>query len=249
MNRRLGLVGLLLAGACGDEGDFEPVELMGVYANSFGREIVITEDRWADFTIRDVDNFANRVIFETTLPGQTRPIFGRIVWTEPDGRGAFFYCFEVSSAATIEVAREAQVSVDASNPRAGGCGEFPWAQAWPAVDIRGDYLDDTGARHTVTATVWRRPEGELALVAWENERSYAVLQNPADHPTDPGRHRRVEWVLAEGDRTFFCDVVAGLATAAGAYTSTRTADRSDPLAGGCNDGPWGRLEPLGLPLD
>lgn len=238
--------------ACGDEGfvdDGEPFELTGVYANSFNQELILTQTTWGIYDIIESNNFSNRVVFRVQLPSSEAPVYGRIIYTEPDRRGGFFYCFEVSSTDSLSVARNAQVTVDASDPARGGCGDFPWAQAWPAVAIRGDYtLDDE--LHTITATAWQRPQERLRIVAWDNDRRYGVAQNPSDAPVHPSRYRLIEWVPAETQREdgtrawWVCDTRDGFPTAAATYSSTTAADRSDPASGGCRGGPWDRIEPL-----
>jgi len=235
-----------VAAGCGDEvGPGGPFELVGVYANSFNQEVVITEAQWGSFEIRGYDNFANRMVFEAELERGEPPIFGRIVWTERDARGAFYYCFEVSSASTLAVARDAAARADATDPANGGCGDFPWARAWRAVDIRGTYETEPGVQHTVTATVWRRPDVELDIVAWENPREYLVARNPPDADSNPDRYRLVEWTSAEVDGAWFvCDVREDYPTAEAAYTSSIAADRRDPATGGCGGAPWHRLNPL-----
>lgn len=236
---------LAVVAACGDEDDGAggPFELVGVYADSFARELVLTPSRWGDFSIIESDNRSNRLLFEALLSGATAPVYGRIVWTEPAEDGRFFYCFEVSSADSLDVARDARVQVDASDPARRGCGDFAWAQAWPAVDIRGRYVASTGDIHTVTATVWMRGEYELlGLAAWENDRAYVVAQNASNAVTEPNRYRLVEWAPADVDGEWFvCDVETGFETARAAYTSTLTADRADPASGGCRGEPWIRL--------
>lgn len=232
------------ATACGAEsGDGGPFELVGVYANSFSEELVLTPTRWGDFSILESDNRSNRLLFEALLPGETAPVYGRIVWTEPAGDGRFFYCFEVSAADSLEAARDARVQVDASDPARRGCGDFAWAQAWPAVDIRGRYVASSGDVHTVTATVWMRGDDELlGLAAWDNELSYVVAQNASNALVEPDRYRLVEWVPANVEGEWFvCDVATGFETARAAYTSTLTADRTDPGSGGCRGDPWVRL--------
>lgn len=236
------VLGLATPG-CGDEAG-GPFELQGVYADSFSRELVLTPTRWADFSIVEYDNWANLVIFETTLANESNAIYGRIIWTEPARAGGFFYCFEVSRADSLDVARNARASADASDPARAGCGDFPWAQAWPAVDIRGRYRASTGDLHAVTATIWRRGESELlGLAAWENERSYLVAQNASNSDVEPNRYRLVEWEPAEVEgEWYYCDVQTGFRTAQAAYTSTVSADRTDPASGGCRGRPWVRLE-------
>jgi len=237
-----------LGAGCGDEGDFdgEPLEVAGAFANSFSEELVITTKRWGPYDVLEYDNFTNRVVFRTRPLDGSEPVFGRIVYTEPERRGSFFYCFEVTSTSSLEVARTAQVEVDASNPWEEGCGDFPWARAWAAVSIRGLWTIE-GAMHTITATVWQRPDVTLEIVAWDNERRYGVAALPEDSAGDPAtnRYRLIEWTPAPeteaGPSWFVCDTRENLATANAAITSSVAADRSDPATGGCRAGPWDRL--------
>lgn len=210
---------------------------MGIYANSFGQELVISDAAWGAYRILDVNNTANRMVFEATIDSVTS--FGRIVWTEPSQRGTIDYCFEVISTPDVELARNSTSRADASNPAVSGCGNAPWARAWLAVDIWGEYAVD-GATHTVTATVWQRPEGTLTLSAWGNAEARVIATSPGNALP----YRIVEWTPgpAEGE-WWFCDVLDGFTDAREAFSSTVTADASAPTTDGCSGGPWSLLEP------
>lgn len=127
-------VTLAALAACGDD---EPsdgngaLEIIGTYDNSFDGRETITETEWdTGFSVLDIVAFDNA---DNTLITRGGPMdFSRIAWTEPDGGGSFFYCFETFMEPSADAARTSTATSDASNPSQGGCGMFPWTRLDPA---------------------------------------------------------------------------------------------------------------------
>lgn len=129
MRKALILSTLVLSlAACGDD----VLEIIGTYDSNFGSEEVITEDSFVGTPIRGFDNEANFLITQNPADSMFSPnLFNRIVWTEPEGSGAFYYCFVDFNLPSLEAAETSTQTADASDPMTTGCGTFSWTRLEP----------------------------------------------------------------------------------------------------------------------
>ena len=113
--------------ACGDA-----LEIVGTYESNFGGEEVITEEAFGGTPIRFFDNDANVLVTQNAADSMFNPnLFNRIVWTEPEASGGFYYCFVDFGIATLEAAQTSTQTADASDPTNSGCGMFSWTRLDP----------------------------------------------------------------------------------------------------------------------
>lgn len=116
-------------------------ELIGVYDSSFGGVETITASTWStaseDFptVLTKIDSFDNDENFAVTQNAEdaeySPDAFNKVVWTEPDEVGAFFYCTVDFGLDTAEEAASSEETADASDPATSGCAGFSWTQLTP----------------------------------------------------------------------------------------------------------------------
>lgn len=129
-----------------------------------------------------------------------------------------------------------------------GCAKQPSPQANPAPvsppdAIVGDFLDDYGERHTVSATQWfQQPRNRFHIVKWNRAGHYLIARNDSANAGERGLWTRIDWVELTGMPPFevaFC-FSAYKAVSAAAAESTTVARPETPRTG-CNGFPYTRL--------
>ena len=116
------------------------LEIVGKYANSFGGTETINEAVWKTESdgfpafyakIDAFDNQDNFAITQNSSDAEYSPnAFNKIVWTEPDASGAFFYCTVAFGLASAEEAAATEDEADAGDLESG-CMNFSWTQLTP----------------------------------------------------------------------------------------------------------------------
>lgn len=228
-----------------DAGAPDALEIVGVYANDFRGEDVITETAFNGASIEFYDNEANVLVTQNPPDAEFNPdLFNRIVWTEPaDGR--FYYCFVDFALESLQAALDSTNTADDTDPANGGCATFPWTGVREAISLRGSYMSNFGGTETITSTAWTQSGPGMYLADWNEEERWVVTENAEDAEFNPSLFNRIVYTTPDATGGFFyCFVEFGLATADEARNSTATADDSDPENAGCADFPWTRLDPL-----
>jgi hypothetical protein len=119
-----------------------------------------------------------------------------------------------------------------------GCGGIE--QPGP-IEVAGTWATNFGIDETISDTEW----GTASVISFDNDRNYAVTQQPADDMFNPSRFSKIEWTEPSEGRFWYCIVDFGLASAAEAEATEKSADASDPENGGCGGFSWTRLsEPI-----
>lgn len=112
-----------------------------------------------------------------------------------------------------------------------------------AIAIVGDYVDDFGGAHQITATEWRQGEGDAASVfalrEVDNEARFALAENGADNEFSPGLWSRFDWAES-GGALYFCQSAFDAATLDAARAAT-PGDAADLAGAGCGGFPWSAL--------
>ena len=243
--------------ACGDDTDGNGssngsgngsggLEITGVWASNFGFEETITDTTFNGTPIATFDNAANVLITRNPDDAEFNPgQFSRIVWTDVQG-DFFHYCFVEFALPTLEDALASDATADASDPDAGGCGNFAWTRLRQGIGIRGTYESSFGGMETVTSTIWNQGLSPMRIADWSEEEGWVVTQNADDADFNPSQFNRIEFTTPEDGRSFYyCFVDFALESLQAALDSTATADDSDPENGGCGGQfPWTRLDPL-----
>ncbi|MEQ9500810.1 MAG: hypothetical protein RIT81_28325 [Deltaproteobacteria bacterium] len=236
---------LALAAACGGtETPLPPnpsgsLEVAGAYGSAFGEEN-ISATMWGATTIVEFDNDANFAITQSPADDMFNPsAFNRIVWTEPDAKGGFYYCFEVFGQATAEEAKAATDMADAADPATGGCGGFPWTQLYHAIEIEGRYHSNFGGVEIISHEQF----SFMTVVEFDNDANFAITQSPADDMFNPNKFSKIVWTEPANGGFFYCQVTFGEDTAEAAKNTTEMADDSNPTVDGCSGFPWTELGP------
>lgn len=123
-------------GGAGGAAAEAPLEIIGVYDDSFGGEITISADSWStggafpsSSAIVGYDNEQNVVYTQHPADDMYNPNkFAKTVYTEP-ANGSFYYCMIEYALDTLDAARASTKTADASDPENGGCSTFPWSKA------------------------------------------------------------------------------------------------------------------------
>jgi hypothetical protein len=241
------ITALTVTAACGgtehdDDQHVTPpakIELLGSYTSNFGGTEAITETKWGDATIVTFDNEANFAITQQPADDTFNPSkFAKVVWTEPV-KGAFFYCTVDFGKDTAAEAQATSNTADASDPTSSGCGGFAWTELYEAIEIEGTWHSNFGG----TETVNHRTFGFTAVVEFDNDTNWVIVQNAADAEFDPGKFARIVWTEPANGRFYYCFTVFGQDTADDARSAPDTSDPSNPANAGCGGFAWTRLEP------
>ncbi|AWV90689.1 hypothetical protein [Bradymonas sediminis] len=117
------------------------IEIAGVYESNFGGTETISDTAWVtesegfaaiNTKVDSFDNDANVAITQNAEDAEYSPnAFNKVVWTEPDAAGAFYYCTVAFGLATAEEAAADETVADDSDPANAGCAGFSWTQLSP----------------------------------------------------------------------------------------------------------------------
>lgn len=113
------------------------IEIVGTYDNNFGGTETITADTWDVGVVQTIiawDNAENWTVTQNPDDAEFSPSkFNKLVWTEPDANGEFYYCTVTFDEETAEAARTTDKTADPSDPENTGCGGFAWTKLTPVV--------------------------------------------------------------------------------------------------------------------
>lgn len=116
------------------------------------------------------------------------------------------------------------------------------AGAPPAL-VLGDFVDDYGIAHRITAEEWRQlPDTRYRVVRWDARGQYLIARNDAANAADPGLWTRIDWMALPGMPPYawaFC-LSAYAAKTQADVEGTRIARRDTPKTG-CNGYPFSRM--------
>jgi hypothetical protein len=128
------------------------------------------------------------------------------------------------------------------------CSRRPSSAPAPAFAI-GEFQDDYGSRHTVTATEWlHHPRSRYHIVRWSPDQHFLIAQNDTANRGAPGKWTRIDWVRLEGMAPYewaFC-LSAYEAPSAAAAEATTIAKPETPRTG-CNGFPFTRMKRAATP--
>ncbi len=108
------------------------------------------------------------------------------------------------------------------------------------LEIIGRWHSNWGGDEVVTASSWTS-YGTTAIIDYDNVHSWLITQNAANASYNPSQFSKIVWTKPSGGSFYYCIVDFGLATAAAARASTKTADASDPATSGCGGYSWTKL--------
>ena len=229
--------------ACGGTDEPAPhspeLEVTGAYSSLFGEE-KITATKWGFTTIVEYDNEANVAITQNPADDMFNPSeFNRIVWTEKEANGAFYYCFVDFGMPSAEAAKTSTATFDASAPATGGCGGFPWTELYVPIEIEGRYHSNYGGVELVS----HRRFSFQNVITFDNDTNTAITQSPPDDMFNPSKFSKIVWTEKADGRFFYCAVTFGEDTAEAATNTTEMADDTNPAEDGCGGFPWTELAP------
>lgn len=109
--------------------------------------------------------------------------------------------------------------------------------------IIGNYKDDWGTSHKVTAESWTQTSGGdtsiFAIEQYSNEDHYAIAHNSGKNAYNPSKWSRFDWTEKGGD-LYFCQTVYDAASEAKALAA-KPADAAKLTTDGCSGFPWTKL--------
>ncbi len=119
----------------------------------------------------------------------------------------------------------------------------PSAVPPPPAFILGEFVDDYGSRHTVSAGEWfHHPASRYRILTWNPERQYVIAQNAPSNLRAANLWTRIDWMPLSGTPPYewaFCMSAYEEPTAAAAE-AIETARREQPKTG-CNGFPFSRM--------
>jgi hypothetical protein len=109
------------------------------------------------------------------------------------------------------------------------------------LEVAGEWASNFGFDETISQTMW----GTAAVIRYDNDDNFAITQQPANDMFNPSKFSKLVWTEPSAGKFFYCTVDFGLATAAEAEATTKSADASNPESAGCGGFSWTRLaEPI-----
>ncbi|MGH9883939.1 MAG: hypothetical protein ACREBE_00305 [bacterium] len=112
----------------------------------------------------------------------------------------------------------------------------------PPPLILGDFEDDYGGRHTVSASEWIQGRDRYRIVRWDAAGQYLVAQNDSGNHSAAGKWTRIDWMSFSDMAPYdwgFCFTAYEAATRTAAEATT-IANRASPRTG-CNGFPFSRM--------
>ena len=108
------------------------IEIAGSYTSSFGGDETISAGMWGTSFVREYDNDTNVVYLQLPPDDMFNPDkYNKVVYTEPDTGGAFYYCWVDFGLDTLTAAKTSTQTWDDSDPDNAGCGGFSWTKLTP----------------------------------------------------------------------------------------------------------------------
>ncbi len=216
-----------------------PLWLEGSWADNYGGTTLITSFAYGPAAMSDWSNTDKWFITQNPADDEWNPSkFARAVWAEADD-DSVWVCTVDFGLETFDEAAASEATADDSDPASGGCGDFPWTNLRPAIEVHGDWHTNYGGVMSISSFMW----DAATVSSYNNNSRTAITQNSADDEWSPSTFNVVQWTEPMDGVFWVCTVDFGLETADDAATSAKVADASDPATGGCGDFPWTRLEP------
>jgi hypothetical protein len=113
-------------------------------------------------------------------------------------------------------------------------------QAQPPAFAIGEFLDDYGERHTVSATEWiQQPRNHFHIIRWVPAGHYLIAHNDPANPDDAGLWTRIDWVELSGMPPYqwaFC--FSAYKAPSAAVAETVSVAKPEMPRTGCNGFPF-----------
>ena len=104
------------------------------------------------------------------------------------------------------------------------------------IEIKGEYTDDFGGTHTITATLWEQGystgSSKFKIVKIDNENNLALALNDSANGYNPDKYSRFNWATSSDGSLYYCQSVFDSETADAAEATT-APDASNPTSTGC----------------
>ena len=158
------------------------------------------------FNISQFDNLSGFLIAQNG--SNNNPQFGtpeqwsKFQWYWND-EGELFYCQSIADAPSAEDAMNANADV---GDFMLGCAGNPWTGLRDSMDLHGDFVDGTGAPHSVNPFTWAIGTGPslFHILEYSNDEDYAIAQNDPGNATYGGLYSKLEWSTNEDGEWFYC---------------------------------------------
>lgn len=125
-----------------------------------------------------------------------------------------------------------------ARPASGEGGEGG-ADAGAEIALVGEYEDDFGSDHVITASSWTIGTSVFHISAFDNEAGWAVARNDQGNEWSPCLWSRFDWV--ETDSKLYLCQTAFDAESEEAALEADAPDASKPTQTGCSGFPWSEL--------
>lgn len=106
------------------------------------------------------------------------------------------------------------------------------------IEISGSWVDNFGVTHNISNMNWTSGSSRYNITAYDNDLDFAVGQNDAINPTNPGLWSRFDWT-SDGSNYYFCQTTSAAETSDMAR-DTPAADATS-LETGCGGLAWTKL--------
>ncbi|MEE2750112.1 MAG: hypothetical protein VX519_01675 [Myxococcota bacterium] len=234
-----------------DTGEPEPADLAlyGDWDDNYGANHIINNQTWETgasvFHLAQYDNEAQFAIAHNDISNEwNADLWSRFDW-HVDAQDRSWFCLTAYDAADEETARSTEAA-DATDPSSAGCGGFSWTELRTSLPIGGVHTDNWGSAHTINAFSWTTSSGTDSSVFHISQSSienqYAIAENDAANPYNPGAWSRFDWSVDADGVTWFCQTTYDAADEATAL-ATPAADASDPADSGCGGYSWSQFIP------
>lgn len=111
-----------------------------------------------------------------------------------------------------------------------------------SLDLVGDYTTNFDGTFTVTESTIDDGLGTYAVLNFDNDAGWVVVQNDSDNGFNPDLYSRFDWAEV-GGQLYVCQVTFDSASEEDA-TDVAPADASDPANDGCGGFSWTAITPV-----
>ena len=220
--------------------------ISGDYEDNWGGEHLISAFTWingySEYHISTITETASggKIVAQNSEYNDYNPEKWSVFdWAWSDNE--LYYCQSTYDAAD-EATAEAAEGADASD-LSSGCGGFSWSQLRTPNPISGDWADNWGGAHSISAFVWENGSSNYRISSSQTDEDEdngrIVAQNDANNDYNPGLWSVFDWTWSSDWELYYCQSTYNAADEAAAEAA-ESADASD-LSSGCGGFSWSQL--------
>ncbi len=220
-------------------------EFGGEYVDNMFKPHIISATSWKwpynGFSILSVDTSEDYLIALNDADNEENgELYSRFDWTM--NSGDLYFCHTVKDADSSDDS-DLNNAPDDTN-LVNGCNSDPWRQLSAFDEIGGDYKDNYGGVHEISALHWINESFSFSILEIDVSNDFMVAQNNPDNSWFPNSFSRFNWVEDATGDLYYCQSVYN-ADSVDAARNAPDPTADTPAINGCGDWnfPWSELIP------